>query len=180
MSNKRHFLTGLHNSKTNLSRTQFLPYFLLNQHLTVIVSKDTKYFNNTLYVDKNYWAKFFTLAKLNVPTQLTAIVDGVQYGSTLSDHIIQFNTTQFLNDTRLSVYTCVPHHDFSLPTTTCVYKSSVWLERELSDFTGLNFWGLIDTRRLLLDYFEPKMTWQTHINNDKNFNETLYDIMLSY
>jgi len=32
----------------------------------------------------------------------------------------------------------------------------------------------------LLDYFELKANCQTHINNDKNFNESLYDIMLSY
>jgi Ni,Fe-hydrogenase III component G len=37
-----------------------------------------------------------------------------------------------------------------------IIPSSVWLERELSDFSGLSFFGLIDTRRLLLDYLETK------------------------
>ena len=180
MSNKNFYTAGLYQREIHLNHNQFLPYFLVNQYLMVLVSNDSKYFNNILYLDKNYWAKFFTLTKLTFPTHLTAIVDGIQYSSTQSEHTVQFNTTQFLNDTRLSVYTNVPRVDYCLPTTSCVYKSSVWLERELSDFTGINFTGLVDTRRLLLDYFEPKMGWQTHISNDKNFNETLYDIMLSY
>ena len=93
---------------------------------------------------------------------------------------MQFNLTTMLEDERLSLYTTVSQTDFALTTTTTIYPSSVWLERELGDFTGLNFLGLVDTRRLLLDYFEPKMSWQTHISNDKNYNESLYDISLSY
>ena len=61
-----------------------------------------------------------------------------------------------------------------------VYASCVWLERELSDFTNINFIGLTDTRRLLLDYFEEKTLWETHISNDKNYNNTIYDILLAY
>jgi len=61
-----------------------------------------------------------------------------------------------LSDNRCSVYTNVSRDDFSLLTITSVFKSSVWLERELADFTGLNFIGLLDTRRLLLDYFEQR------------------------
>lgn len=184
MSDEKYYPAGLYNNlysdKTSSSHTQFLPYFLLNQYLVVLVSADSKYFNSVLYVDKNYWAKFFTLAKITLPARLAVIVDGLQYGVTQSDHVVQFNTTQLLNDSRLSVYTNVPRAHYFLATTSYTYKSSIWLERELSDFTGINFTGLLDTRRLLLDYFEPKMIWQTHINNDKNFNETLYDVMLSY
>lgn len=166
--------------KTVSSSNQYLPYFLLNQHLYVLVSSDRKYFNSTVFVDKNFWAKFFTLGKLTVPTKLPVIVDGIQYNPGSSNWVIQYNLTHLLSDNRCSVYTILSRDDFSLLSTSATYRSSVWLERELSDFTGINFIGLLDTRRLLLDYFEQKMSWQTHINNDKNFNEVLYDITLSY
>jgi len=160
--------------------SQMLPYFLLNQQLKVVVSSDKKYFNSTIFVTKDYWGKFFYMAKLSTPSKLPVIVDGIQYSSSTNNWIFQYNLTHLLSDNRCSVFTYVERDDFSLLTTTLVYKSSIWLERELSDFTGVNFIGLVDTRRLLLDYFEQKTNWQTHINNDKNFNESLYDIMLSY
>jgi NADH:ubiquinone oxidoreductase 27 kD subunit len=44
----------------------------------------------------------------------------------------------------------------SVSSLTQVYASSVWLERELSEFFGIYFSGLLDSRRLLLDYTKPK------------------------
>lgn len=160
--------------------TQNLSHFLLNQYIFVVISTDRKYFTNTIFVDKSFWAKFFTLTKLNIPEQLTVVVDGLQYNSGANTWVIQFNTTSLLNDSRCSAYTTIGTDNLSIITVSHVYKSVVWLERELSDFTGINFVGLVDTRRLLLDYFEEKAVWQTHINNDKNFNETLYEVTLSY
>lgn len=160
--------------------SQTLPYFLLNQQLKIVVSSDKKYFNSTIFVTKDFWGKFFCMVKLVTPSKLPIIVDGVQYSLNTNNWIFQYNLTHLLSDNRCSVFTYVEREDFSLVTTTLAYKSSVWLERELSDFTGVNFIGLLDTRRLLLDYFEQKTNWQTHINNDKNFNESFYDIMLSY
>lgn len=164
----------------DFSYSQILPYFLLSQELEVVVSSDKKYFNSTIFVSKDYWAKFFCMTRLSVPSKLPIVVDGAQYSLTSGSWVLQYNLTHMLSDNRYSVYTNVLRDDFSLLTITSVFKSSVWLERELSDFTNLNFIGLLDTRRLLLDYFEQKTSWQTHINNDKNFNESLYDVMLSY
>jgi len=61
-----------------------------------------------------------------------------------------------LSDARSSVVTKLSTKNFSILTTSTIYHSSIWLERELSDFTGIDFKGLTDTRRLLLDYFEDK------------------------
>lgn len=85
-----------------------------------------------------------------------------------------------LADERVTVHTSVRPSSYFIPTVSTIYKSCVWLERELSDFTNINFLGLTDTRRLLLDYFESKQAWSTHISNDKNFDNTLYDVCLSY
>lgn len=160
--------------------TPALPYFLLSQNVFILSSNDKKYFNNTVYVDRSLWAKFFALNRITTPNKLPVVVDGIQYSSTESTWVVQFNLASLTSDNRLSVYTLLPTTNLALITVSTVYRSVIWLERELSDFTGINFLGLLDTRRLLLDYFEVKTSWQTHVNNDKNFNENLYDIMLSY
>jgi hypothetical protein len=118
--------------------------------------------------------------KLVVPTNLPYVVDGVQYKAGLTNWLVQFNTNTMMSDNRAAVYTLLPASSLALVSTSKTFASSVWLEREISDFTGINFLGLVDTRRLLLDYFEPKQVWQTHISNDKNFSNTLYDVFLVF
>ena len=157
-----------------------LHYFLLHQSLSCLVSTDAKYFTKNFYLSKSFWVKFFLLNKLEVPHNLPIIVDGAQYTPNAITWVIQFNLASMLLDNRVSVHTVVSPKDFSLSSLSVVYHSCIWLERELSDFTNINFVGLTDTRRLLLDYFEKKASWQTHISNDKNFNNVIYDISLSY
>lgn len=150
-------------SQLNLTATQLLPltlhslpYFLLHQSVCVLSSTDSKYFNSTVFVDRQLWARFFSMNLISVPSRLPVIVDGIQFCSNETSWVVQFNLTHLLSDNRCSVYTTVPLTDSCLITVSSIYRSVVWLERELSDFTGINFLGLMDTRRLLLDYFEPK------------------------
>ncbi len=163
-----------------LSFSNSLHYFLLHQSLSCLVSTDAKYFTKNLYLSKSFWVKFFLLNKLAIPNNLSIVVDGVQYSANNPSWVIQFNLASMLFDNRLSVHTVISLKDFSLNSVSSVYHSCIWLERELSDFTNISFVGLTDTRRLLLDYFEKKASWQTHISNDKNFNNVIYDISLSY
>lgn len=157
-----------------------LPLFLISSGLIYIVPKDAAYNNKSVFLFRSLWAKFFLMSKLDLPSKLYLVVDGVQFKSDSSSWGLQFNTTHAISDSRVSISTYVPITDYSLPSISQIYMSTVWLERELSDFSGINFLGLVDTRRLLLDYFEPKMSWQSHIGNDKNFNEFIYDINMSY
>lgn len=69
---------------------------------------------------------------------------------------------------------------FSVITISTLIKSILWLERELSEFSGLRFLGLADTRRLLSDYFEVRGVSQTHVGNDRFFNNNLYDVFLNF
>ena len=167
-------------SNTQLSFSNSLHYFLLHQSLSCLVSTDAKYFTKNLYLSKSVWVKFFLLNKVAIPNNLSIVVDGAQYSVNNLNWVIQFNLASMLLDNRLSVHTVVSLKDFSLNSLSSVYHSCIWLERELSDFTNISFVGLTDTRRLLLDYFEKKASWQTHISNDKNFNNVIYDISLSY
>lgn len=158
----------------------YFPQFLLKQAVVCLTSTTHKYSFQQLCLDKTFWAKFFLLFKLGVPAVAPYVVDGAQYRSSGLDWLVQFNTNSMMTDNRAAVYTCLSMNTLELVSTSRIFLSSVWLERELSDFTGISFFGLIDTRRLLLDYFEPKQTWQTHVSNDKNYDNTLYDIFLVF
>jgi len=156
------------------------PQFLLNQAVTCLASTTCKYSLQQIFVNKVFWAKFFLMLKLGTPSNLPYIVDGVQYRSGLSSWLVQFNTNNMITDNRTAAYTHMSIHVLALASTSKMFASSVWLERELSDFTSINFLGLTDTRRLLLDYFEPKQIWQTHLSGDKNYNNMLYDVFLVF
>lgn len=154
--------------------------FLLNQTSYCLYNTQTKYYCKTFYVDKNLWFKNFASTKLQICTALTYLVDGAQSRSNANIWTLAYNTNNMLTDERNLFLTQISTNFFYISSISKLFASSVWLERELSDFSGLNFLGLTDTRRLLLDYFEEKKNWSTHISNDKNYNNILYDITLSY
>lgn len=156
------------------------PYFLLNQALVCLANYNAKYYTKHFYLSRTLWAKFFLLQRLDLPQRLGHIVDGAQFSSTGSVWVVQYNLNTMLTDDRTTVHTNLQSRSFSISSVSPIFKSCIWLERELSDFTNISFIGLVDTRRLLLDYFENKQVWQTHVSNDKNFNNSLYDICLSF
>lgn len=156
------------------------PQFLLNQATICLVNRNSKYFTKHYYLNRTLWAKFFLLQRLDLPQRLAHVVDGAQFSSSSNTWVLQYNLNVMLTDDRTTVNTSVNSNKFYLSSVSSVFKSCVWLERELSDFTNINFIGLSDTRRLLLDYFENKQVWQTHVANDKNFNNSLYDVCLSF
>lgn len=145
-----------------------------------LFSNNPKHSINTVFVERIFWAKFLLLTKLTLPNKLTHVADGLQFPTTANSWVVQLNTNSMLSDTRVHVVTSLPSDDYTLITSTTLFRSSIWLERELSDFTNIHFTGLLDTRRLLLDYFEEKQVCQSHVSNDKNFNNNLYDISLNF
>jgi NADH:ubiquinone oxidoreductase subunit C len=71
---------------------------------------------------------------------------------------------------------CAKGTPHTLNSISMIFKSAAWLERELSEFSGVVFCGLLDTRRLLLDYTEPKRLTLSHVSNDKNFDSMFYEV----
>lgn len=134
----------------------YLHYLLLGQNIFCLISTDLKHFTRNFFVDKELWARFVLLSKIDLPNKLPVVVDGLQFSGNSLFWTVQFNLTNFLRDDRLVIYTLIDTKKLSLISTTSIYKSCIWLERELSDFTNMQFIGSVDTRRLLLDYFEPK------------------------
>ena len=157
-----------------------LGMFLFSSQCGFIALNNWKHYSNTCFLESTYWSKFSLYTKLSLPNNSTQVTDGIQFLSSTGSWVLQFNYSNNLSDTRAQLFTILSNQLFYISSVSVVYPSCVWLERELSDFSNINFLGLQDTRRLLLDYFEDKQQWQTHKLIDKNFNASLYDINLSY
>lgn len=133
-------------------------------------------FTKNVFIPRSLWIYFFANQLIDAPNSLFYIMDGLFFqNKNCSDVTLQYNCNNLLTSSRITVSTRVLSSNFSLESISPLFSSTVWLERELSDFSNILYFGLTDTRRLLLDYFEPKGFWQTHISNDKNFNNLIYD-----
>ncbi len=169
MFNSNHYKTRLHFDGS-----------FLNTHNYLTLNSSSKYFCKILYVDKVLWLKYFSWHLISVTDKDYYIIDGIQYKSNNSSLVIQYNISTLTSSNHLIIFTTIYNNNLKLGSISGLFKSCTWLEREISEFTGIVFLGLTDTRRLLLDYFEPKHNWQTHISNDKFFSSRLYDITLSF
>jgi len=166
-------------SKKDLAFTN-APIFLIQESYFFLENSHSKYVLQTVCTGSSSWPRLFCLLSLALPYNIPYVVDGAQYQPKSSLLSVQYNTNFMLTDTRLNVFTNISTVNYQLVSVSALFSSVVWLERELSDFTNLNYIGLSDTRRLLLDYFEEKQVWQTHISNDKNYNNSYYDISLAF
>lgn len=154
--------------------------FLVANVVSVLFSSGNKHSMQTVYVDKSYWPKVALLSSISLPNSLPYIVDGIQFTSQVSKTQVQYNLNNMADDSRLSIYTEIDSKDLFLPSVNNVFPSSTWLERELCEFTGLLFIGAVDSRRLLLDYFQNKQQWKTHTNSDKSYSNVSYEFVLNY
>ncbi len=132
-----------------------------------------------LYVDNSCWAKAAILSRQSLPNHLTYLVDGAQFTKE-NFATFQYNYSSLSFDMRCSLYTTVNHLKFNILSICSIYSSSLWLERELSDFTNITFNGIQDTRRLLLDYFQEKKNYKTHVANFRSYSSTYYEVTVNY
>jgi len=157
---------------------------IFNQDYLILLSGWIRYsynlsdrgFTKSVAIPKAFWIYFFTNQSIDAPNSLFYVMDGLLFqtrgGSELT---FQYNCNSLTTSSRINVSTHVSISNYSLASISSVVNSTTWLERELSDFSNILYIGLTDTRRLLLDYFEPKGLSQTHISNDKNYNNLVYD-----
>ena len=155
--------------------------FLVSSSYSYFLYSNTqKGFTNSICISQSRWANHFFNYILRLPVNLVHLVDGAIWFSNPLQATIQFNTNNMLLEDRETLITSSQVSALYNDSISKIIPSSVWLERELSDFSGLSFFGLIDTRRLLLDYLETKQVWQTHLGNDKSFNNSIYDISVNF
>lgn len=178
--NKLKFLYKFSRFKPN--KILFSDHLLLNSTwLQYTYSATSRGFTFNVFSPKMFWVCFFSNSLVNSTRGLFYIMDGFFFpGKNCSSINFQYNCNDLITSSRINVATTVSLSNFSLSSVSCIYSSTIWLERELSDFSNILFFGLSDTRRLLLDYFEVKGFWQTHISNDKNFNNLVYDINILF
>ncbi len=154
--------------------------FLISENTTVLYSSSNKYVNQILYVDQTYWAKINLLSRVTLPNNLLYLVDGAQFTSKGNITTFYYNYSSFSLDIRYSVYTSINSQNFQLLSISSIFSSSLWLERELSDFTNIFFCGLYDTRRLLIDYFQEKKYYVSHSKEFRSFSNFYYEVVINY
>ncbi len=158
----------------------FPEMFLSFGVVRALYKNQSRYLSQIYYVEKKSWTKTSLYLYLCVPHKLPYVVDGLQYrrdGATLT---LQYNYNFMLTDTRLHLYTEVSESQFFCESISGLFPSTIWLERELSEFTGLVFEGLQDNRRLLLDYFHEKHSPQTHVDNERSYSNVIYEVSLNF
>jgi NADH:ubiquinone oxidoreductase subunit C len=172
------FSTTRHNNVLG-SNILFDHVLLVSHSLVSVYSFNAKYFLQINYTESTSWFKSFLSQKCDLTSKLFYIVDGSQF---LFNNIftVQFNCNSMATDFRVHLYTSVCRSSLRLDTVSVIYESTTWLEREISDFTNIFFENSMDTRRLLLDYFQPKEEINTHINNEKSYSNLYYEVILNY
>ena len=176
-------LLNLQNRKEvmKINYQPLLEHFLLvNTSASVVYSFNSNWVSSTFYIEPHYWAKSALLVRLNLPNKSTYMVDGIQFSLNTTSVNFQYNFSSFAVDSRISFFTTIPLQKLELVSICSIFPSSSWLERELSDFTNIYFLGLLDTRRLLLDYFQDKKLWETHIKSYKSYSNTFYEVVFNY
>ena len=107
-----------------------------------------KFLNNNLQsfiISKNINIILLSL-KYNLKTNYYYITDYYHYNN--NNYLI---INSLLNDSKQLLSFSVNKFN-KINTISNIYLNSIWLEREIKEFTQIQFIGLKDTRRLLLDY----------------------------
>lgn len=152
--------------------------FLSYDSILIFFKHNLYLLNIIFYVKSLNWFRHFLLSRLCLPNNLTFIVDGAQFVNNPNNTVILFNSNSLLIDNSFSVYTDINYFNYSLNSLNILFKSSIWLERELSDFTDMTFIQTKDTRRLLIDYTEIRADFDTHGNSLKTYSNMLYDLYI--
>lgn len=89
--------------------------------------------------------------------------------------ISTLNLASFFNPIRLNIN--IKHTKFFLlPSLSNIFYNSVWLEREILDFSQFTIYNLKDTRRLLLDYLQKRQHPHSTFCYNYTYNNYLNDL----
>ena len=144
-----------------------------------LVSLLTSSSGTTDFIAASQMQKVILYKKLQIPANLYYLVDAAQC-CTCHETSFYYSFTTFLTDKRELLVVSASTNVFQVPSLAATFKSAVWLERELSDFTGLSFKGLTDTRSLLLDYLDVKSQQVTHKLGATNYSPINYEVVTNY
>lgn len=154
--------------------TKFLSFDTVN----IFFKISNSFLNTFSCIHNTDWYRSAILRKFQLPNNLLYIVDGSQFTNNIDDVIVMYNYNSMLSDENFVFYTEISNDFFALKSLNSLFKSTVWLERELSDFTNLSFLQTKDSRRLLIDYTEVRSDFSTHTENFKAYTNIYYDILI--
>lgn len=105
------------------------------------------------YVYPQYLIPFLDFLKNHFNTQYKICIDitAVDYPSRRARFEVVYNLLSVQYNTRIRVKTCIDELT-SLESSTAIFPSSAWYEREVWDLFGIFFHNHPDLRRLLSDY----------------------------
>ena len=99
-------------------------YYFLSSFHYFLVDNNQRYFSKLIFLDKSVWARFFLLSWLQIPCYLFYVLDGIQFSSSLSNWVIQFNCNFMLTDDRSSFFTNINSNDFSIQSISSMFGSN--------------------------------------------------------
>ena len=133
--------------------TEKFAHYLLMQVPKWIQSCEIQKPELSVYVHPQYLEAFLLYLRDHMNTQYKALMDvtAVDYPSRETRFQVVYNLLSVEFNTRIRVKTCV---DETTPvaSSTSIYSSAGWWEREVWDMFGIFFTGHPDLRRILTDY----------------------------
>lgn len=150
-------------------------YSLTPNSLNIIKTNNTLSINYFEILLKNNFS-FFILLNLRFtfnPLFITCL-DYFLYKSNKSYNYI-LNVTSFLTNLRINLHLSL-NKKLILPSLSKLFMNTVWLEREIIDFSGISIFGLRDTRRLMLDYLQKREYPNTLKVYDFTYNHFVNDL----
>jgi NADH/F420H2 dehydrogenase subunit C len=136
-----------------LNFSNFVVCILLNQLRMIVINRSKENFNIYLnrYEDIDKIAFFF---KKHTMTQYVALTD--LFAIDLLNKNLRFNIVYCLlslrYNSRIRLYIYINENSNVIKSLTSIYKSTLWVEREVWDMFGIFFIDHKDLRRILTDY----------------------------
>ena len=131
------------------------------------------------FISASLLQKLTLYKKLQIPTNLYYLIDAAQYHNS-HETSLYFSFSTLLTDNHELLVISANTNSLQVPSLAKIFNSAVWLERELSDFTGLSFEGLTDTRGLLLDYLGVKTQPTPHTPTTNTYSAINYEVVYNY
>lgn len=134
----------------------------LNINYFNIIEKKHTYLLTILHIKYSFKPLFIFCLDYFVYTNLNIIISTI-------------NLASFFNPIRLNIY--IKHaKNLFLPSLSNIFYNSVWLEREILDFSQFTIYNLKDTRRLMLDYLQKRQHPHLTFNYNYTYNNYVQDL----
>lgn len=155
------------NKKKNLNNLWWLDCAILNLQLTNFkYSKINNIFN--INIQKNIFFFFFLINKKNLNSYLFYILDSLLINNNNNKTLyISYQSIYF--DYKVLIETYIKNEIQSL---SHILKGTIWIERELKEFSNIPYSNLLDTRKLLSNYN------YNNILSYNNYNNIINDIKI--